>query len=74
MKLIRFLVLLLMVAGAVNWGLWGLYQYDLIQDFFGSNRSLLARALYGAIGLAGVFGISFFFVPEIYKGRRSSQK
>lgn len=66
MKFIRFIVLLLVIVGALNWGLWGFFQYDVIQDIIGSDTSALARIIYSIIGLAGVWGISFFFVPELY--------
>ncbi len=66
MKFIRFIVLLLVIIGALNWGLWGFFQYDVIQDVIGSDTSALARIIYSIIGLAGIWGISFFFIPEIY--------
>ena len=68
MKFIRFLVLLFVIIGALNWGLWGFFQYDVIQDIVGSNSSALARIIYSIIGLAGVYGISFFFAHGIYGG------
>lgn len=66
MKLVRFIALLLIVVGAINWGLWGLFQFDLIQALVGSDTSIWARILYTIVGLAGVYGICFFFVPHIY--------
>jgi len=61
MRFVRFIVLLLIIAGAINWGLWGAFQYDIIQDVFGSEQSGWARIIYVIIGLAGIYGISFFF-------------
>ena len=61
MRIIRFIVLLLILCGAINWGLWGAFQYDIIQDVFGSDQSVWARFVYIIIGLAGIYGISFFF-------------
>jgi len=61
MRIIRFIVLLLVLIGAINWGLWGAFQYDIIQDIFGSDQSGWARFIYIIIGLAGIYGISFFF-------------
>jgi hypothetical protein len=55
-----------MVVGAINWGLWGLFNYDLVQDFIGSNAGFYARAIYVLIGLSGVYGITFLFNPHIY--------
>ena len=67
MKIIRFFVLLLVVIGALNWGLWGFFQYDLVADIFGGNTTGWARFIYAIVGLCGIFAISFFFVPEIYR-------
>ncbi len=61
MRIVRFIVLLLILAGAINWGLWGAFQYDFIQDIFGSERAAWSRFLYIIIGLCGIYGISFFF-------------
>ncbi|MBN2478641.1 MAG: DUF378 domain-containing protein [Parachlamydiales bacterium] len=61
MRLIRLIVLLLMIIGAINWGLWGAFQYDIIQDIFGSDVSGWARFAYIIVGLAGIYGISFIF-------------
>lgn len=61
MRGIRFIVLLLILVGAINWGLWGAFQYDVIQDIFGSDQSTWAKIAYIIIGLAGIWGISFLF-------------
>ncbi len=74
MKLVRFLSLLLMVVGALNWGLWGFFQYNLIQDLFAASMPSLVRVIYCFVGLAGLCGLSFFFIPCIYKGGCSCQK
>lgn len=67
MKILRFITLLLVIVGALNWGLWGIFQYDVIAHIFSGNTSGWARFVYSIIGLFGIYGITFFFVPEIYK-------
>jgi uncharacterized membrane protein YuzA (DUF378 family) len=57
MKCIRFIVLLLMVIGALNWGLVGFFQYDLVSDLFGGMSSTAARVIYALIGIAGLLGL-----------------
>ncbi|MEN9655076.1 MAG: hypothetical protein RL235_1188 [Chlamydiota bacterium] len=57
MKAVRFIALLLMVVGALNWGLVGLFQYDLVADLFGGMASMAARVVYALVGLAGLYGI-----------------
>ena len=66
MKFIKFIVLLLVIAGALNWGLWGFANYDLVAHVFGSNTAAWARVVYCFVGLAGVWSISFLFCPHFY--------
>ncbi|MCS6851868.1 MAG: DUF378 domain-containing protein [Gemmataceae bacterium] len=44
----------LVVVGAVNWGLVGLAQFDLVAALFGGSASVVSRAVYSLVGLAGV--------------------
>jgi uncharacterized protein len=60
MRLVRFIALLLVIIGAINWGLWGFFQYDLIADIFGGPSTAIARLVYALIGLSGLYSISFF--------------
>ncbi len=57
MKCVRFIVLLLMVIGSLNWGLVGFFGYDLISDLMGGMMSMGARVIYALVGLAGLYGI-----------------
>lgn len=57
MKFIRFIVLLLMVIGSLNWGLIGFFGYNLIADLFGGMMMTGARVVFGLVGLAGLYGI-----------------
>ncbi len=61
MKVIRCIALILVIIGALNWGLWGFFQYDLVADLFGGPSSGLSRLIYAIVGLAGLYSISFFF-------------
>ncbi|HSX13570.1 MAG TPA: DUF378 domain-containing protein [Chlamydiales bacterium] len=57
MRVLRFIILLLVIIGALNWGLYGFFQYDLVADLFG-DMSKTSRILYGIIGIAGLLGIA----------------
>ena len=59
MKAVRFIVMLLMVIGSLNWGLVGFFQYDLISDIFGGMSTMAARVVFSLVGLAGLYGICF---------------
>ena len=52
---------ILSIVGCVNWGLVGLFQFDLVAWLFGSSESLLSRIIYTVIALAGLWCITFLF-------------
>jgi len=52
------IALILSIIGSLNWGLIGLFQFDLVAWLFGSQSALLARLVYALVGLAGVWNIT----------------
>ena len=55
------LSLLLVIIGAINWGLVGLFQFDLIAFLFGGQAALVSRVLYTIVGAAGLWSIFMLF-------------
>ena len=53
--------LLLVIIGALNWGLISLFQFDLVAWIGGGQGALLSRIIYGVVALAGVWCISLLF-------------
>lgn len=51
--------LILVIIGALNWGLVALFKFDLVASIFGSSTALLSRIVYGIIALAGIYCIKF---------------
>jgi uncharacterized membrane protein YuzA (DUF378 family) len=51
--------LALVTVGGVNWGLVGLFDFDLVAKLFGS-RSVLSRAVYSAVGVAALYTLGQF--------------
>jgi uncharacterized membrane protein YuzA (DUF378 family) len=51
---IEWLALVLVVVGALNWGLVGLAQFDLVAALFGGEAAPLSRIVYTLVGVAGV--------------------
>jgi len=51
--------LTLVIVGAINWLLIGLFQFDLVAFLFG-NMTWLSRIVYVLVGLCGLYSISFF--------------
>lgn len=55
------LSLLLVIIGALNWGLISLFQFDLVASLFGGQDAFLSRIVYGLVGLAGLYAITLLF-------------
>ena len=60
------LTLILAIIGCANWGLVGLFQFDLVAWLFGGQASLLSRIIYTLVGLAGLWCISFLFRRHVF--------
>ena len=60
------LTLSLAIIGCANWGLVGLFQFDLVAWLFGGQASLLSRIIYTLVGLAGLWCISFLFRRRVF--------
>lgn len=52
--------LILVIIGAINWGLIALFHFDLVAAIFG-DFTVLSRIVYGLVGLAGLYSIKFLF-------------
>ena len=53
--------LVLVIIGAINWGLISLFQFDLVAYLFGGQGALVSRIIYGLVALAGLWCISLLF-------------
>ncbi|MDR3564910.1 MAG: DUF378 domain-containing protein [Negativicutes bacterium] len=53
--------LILVIVGALNWFLVGLFQLDLVATIFGGQSAFISRAVYILVGLAGLWAITLLF-------------
>ena len=60
MKVIDKIALLLIIIGAINWGLIALFRFDLVAAIFG-EMTVWSRIIYGLVGLSGLWGIKLLF-------------
>ncbi len=58
-KVLDIVLLVLVIIGAVNWGLVGFFRFNLISYLFG-NMTWLTRVIYALVGLSGLYMISAF--------------
>ncbi|MCR6515175.1 MULTISPECIES: DUF378 domain-containing protein [Clostridium] len=59
MRIIDKIALLLVIIGAVNWGLIGLFNFNLVSLLFGVG-TILSNIVYILVGISGLYSISFF--------------
>ena len=58
-KVWDYCLLTLVIIGAINWGLIGFFQFDLVAFLFG-NMSWLSRIIYALVSIAGLYLISAY--------------
>lgn len=66
MTVLDWAALILMIVGAVNWGLVGIFDYNVVAALFG-DQTALTRMVYALVGIAGLYGV--YMVIKI-AGRR----
>ena len=55
------LALILSIIGSLNWGLVGIFKFDLVAWIFGGQTSAVSRIIYTVVGAAGLWCISMLF-------------
>lgn len=53
--------LIFVIIGAINWGMVGLFQFDIVAWMFGGSAAILSRVVYTIIALSGLWAISLLF-------------
>ncbi len=59
MKILNSIALTLVIIGAINWLLVGLFEFNLVDAIFGS-LSFLERTIYTIVGIAGLWSLAFY--------------
>ncbi len=58
-KVLDYIALIVVIIGAVNWGLIGFFRFDLVAVLFG-DMSWFSRIVYGLVGICGLYLFTFF--------------
>jgi len=61
MKPLEWICALLLVAGGLNWALWGLFEVDLFAMALGGSSAIITKAVYALIGLAALYQMMNIF-------------
>lgn len=55
MKILDVIAAVFLVVGGLNWGLWGLFEFDLVATLLGGNTAILAKVVYTLVGIAALY-------------------
>ena len=61
MKIVDRIALILTIIGGINWGLIGIFKFDLVAWIFGGQTAVMSRIVYTLICLAAIWCISLLF-------------
>lgn len=60
MRFVHWIALILVIVGALNWGMIGFFQIDVVSLLFKGQSSAISRIIFALVGLAGLWCISLF--------------
>ncbi|MBQ7756709.1 MAG: DUF378 domain-containing protein [Oscillospiraceae bacterium] len=55
------IALLLLIIGGINWGLVGIFQFDLVAWAFGGVAGVVSRIIYTLVAISAIWCVSLFF-------------
>lgn len=59
MKIIAAIASILIIIGALNWGLYGIAKIDIVENLFGGWNNKIGRIIYFLIGVAGLYSLLY---------------
>ena len=63
MRILQKIALALTIIGALNWGMVGLFEIDLVDSLFNGSESIISRVIYTIIAIAGLINIGLLLEP-----------
>ena len=63
MKIIDTIDLILVIVGAINWGLIGFFNFNLVDTIFGT-MPIISRIIYALVGISGLWSIKLLFAEK----------
>jgi len=64
MNVLQKIALIVVIIGALNWGLIGLFNFNIIAFIFDSVSVVISRIIYALVGVAGIICISALFISD----------
>lgn len=69
MSTLQRIALVLVIIGAINWGLIGFFQFNLVASIFGGISTMPERIVYALVGLSGLYCITLFAKTSVERER-----
>ena len=70
MNIVQKIALTFTIIGAINWGLVGIFNFNLVEFIFGAG-SVMSRIIYTIVAIAGLINIIIYFIdldtPRVIK-------
>ena len=67
------IALILTIVGGINWGLVGIFQFDLVAWIFGGQSAIISRIIYTVIALAAVWCVSLLFSTRVNDDAKNNE-
>ena len=64
MSIMQRIALIITLIGALNWGLIGFFQFDLVAFIFGGQNALFSRIIFALVGICALINIGLLFKPS----------
>ena len=64
MSIMQRIALIITLFDALNWGLIGFFQFDLVAFIFGGQNALFSRIIYALVGISALINIGLLFKPS----------
>ena len=65
MKTLQIIALVVMIIGALNWGLIGLFDFNLVSFLFDGLSVVISRIIYTVVGVCGLISVVTLFMPAL---------
>lgn len=64
MKILKIVALTLLIVGGLNWGLVGLFDFNLVGFLFDGFSNIISRVIYSLVGAAALVSIITWAIPD----------
>lgn len=68
------IALFLLIVGGLNWGLVGIFQFDLVAFLFGGSAAIISRIVYVLVAISAIWCVSLFFKDNEMVEEQSSSR